>query len=86
MSAKFHHSTILAGRRTADRRSDFIVCGKCAFFPSVHFPHIQRTFGLTSEATPPIAFVEAKLKKCPIYSHFLKENFCIFKIIQIFVI
>jgi len=52
----------------------------------VHFPHIQRTFGLTSEATPPIAFVEAKLKKCPIYSHFLKENFCIFKIIQIFVI
>jgi len=26
-------------------------------------------------------FVEAKLKKCPNYSHFLKENFYIFKII-----
>jgi hypothetical protein len=28
--------------------------------------------------------VEAKLKKWPKYSHFLKENFCIFKNIQIF--
>jgi hypothetical protein len=54
---------------------------KRACLPSFITPQSLRTSD--AERTFDVV-VEAKLKKCPKYSHFLKENFCNLKNIQIF--
>jgi hypothetical protein len=64
MSAKFHHSTIL--------RTFKLFGGSGLFQPG------QRRSRDRSGSTADW-LVETKLTKCPIFSQFLKENFCVFK-------